>query len=117
LSLVNDNGSDRDFTSDLEANKSALKSWLLDSAAVNMSRQLSIHLACFQLNVLHGHYTPTSVIPTPGIAPGSMTAQQLITAANNALVLDGYTPTGDPNRPWQEQLLNALDAANNAASR
>lgn len=117
LALVNDNGSDRDFTSSLDANKSALKAWLLDSSAVNMARQLSIHLACFQLNVLHGHYTPGSVIPTAGIAPGSMTAQQLITAANDALVLDGYTPTGDPNRAWQEQLKNALDAANIAASR
>jgi len=117
LSLVNDNGSDRDFTSDLEANKSALKAWLLDSAAVNMSRQLSIHLACFQLNVLHGHYTPTAVIPTPGLTPTTMTAQALITAANNALIMDGYTPTGDPNRAHQELLKNALDAANNAASR
>jgi protocatechuate 3,4-dioxygenase beta subunit len=117
LRLVNDNGSNRDFTSSLSGNKSALRSWLLGSSAVNMSRQLSIHLACFQLNVLHGFYTPNRVIATPGIGSGSMTAQQLITAANNALVLDGHTPTGDPNRALQEQLKNALDAANNACRR
>lgn len=117
LNLVNDNGSARDFTSDLAANKSALNSWLQASTANNMSRMLSTHLACFQLNVLHGFYQPTTVIPTPGVGTGSMTAQQLITAANTALGTDGYTPTGDPNRAYQEKLKNALDAANNAARR
>jgi len=117
LRLVNDNGSDRDFISNLAANKSAFKSWLLAGTAVNMSRMLSVHLAAFQLNVLHGFYQPTTSIPTPGVGTGSMTAQQLIDAANAALVQDSYTPTGDPNRVYQEKLKNALDAANNACTR
>lgn len=117
LRLVNDNGSDRDFTSSLASNKSSLASWLQSSSAVNMSRQLSIHLACFQLNVLHGFYQSSTVIPTPGIGNGSMTAANLIAAANAALVADGNTPSGDPNRASQEILKNALDAANQAARR
>ena len=44
---------------------------------------------------------------------GVMTIQQLMDAANAALGADGYTPTGDPNRAYQEKLKNALDAANN----
>jgi hypothetical protein len=117
LKLVNDSGSDRDFTSSLSSNKSAFASWLQSSSAVNMSRQLSIHLACFQLNVLHGFYQPGATIPTPGIGSGSMTASALITAANTALIADGNTPAGDPNRVSQERLKNALDAANQAARR
>lgn len=117
LSLVNDNGSARDFTASLDANKSALDSWLASGTAVSMSRMLSVHLACFQLNVLHGFYDASDVIPTPGVGSGSMTASALIAAANAALTTDGYTPTGDPNRAYQELLKNALDAANQSATR
>jgi hypothetical protein len=117
LRLVNDNGSDRNFTSNLASNKSAFSSWLQSSTASNMSRMLSAQLAAFQLNVLHGFYEPTDIIPTPAIGSGSMTAQQLIDAANAALTVDGFTPTGDPNRLSQERLKNALDAANIAAQR
>lgn len=117
LRLVNDNGSNRDFTSSLDSNKSALASWLQASTSVNASRMLSTHLACFQLNVLHGFYEATDIIPTPGLGSGTMTAQQLINAANAALILDGYTPSGDPNRAYQDALKTALDAANNAATR
>ncbi len=78
---------------------------------------LSAQLASFQLNVLHGFYEATDIIATPGIGSGSMTAQQLIDAANAALIVDGYTPNGDPNRAAQNSLKNALDAANNAAQR
>jgi hypothetical protein len=117
LRLVNDNGSDRDFSSNLAANKSALAGWLQSGTAVNMSRMLSVHLACFQLNVNHGFYDPSDIIPAPGVGGGAMTAQQLIAAANAALIQDGNTPTGDPNRPLQEALKNALDAANTSAVR
>jgi hypothetical protein len=82
-----------------------------------MARMLSAQLAAFQLNVLHGFYEATDIIPTPAIGTGSMTAQQLIDAANAALTVDGFTPTGDPNRLGQERLKNALDAANIAAQR
>jgi hypothetical protein len=46
-----------------------------------------------------------------------MTASNLIAAANAALIADGNTPAGDPNRASQELLKNALDAANQAARR
>jgi protocatechuate 3,4-dioxygenase beta subunit len=117
LRLVNDNGSDRDFNSNHGSNKVALSSWLNSTSSSNMSRSLSVHLACFQLNVLHGCYRSTSVVSTPGIGSGSMTAAQLITACNNALNADRNTPVGDPNRVTQERLRNALDACNQAARR
>ena len=82
-----------------------------------MARSLSVQLACFQLNVLHGCYRSSSLVATPGIGSGRMTAGQLIEACNNALNADSNTPVGDPNRVVQERLRNALDACNQAARR
>jgi hypothetical protein len=39
-----------------------------------------------------------------------------MTAANNALGADGYTPSGDANRKLQEALKDVLDKANNNAN-
>ena len=117
LRLVNDNGSDRDFNSTHSSNKSSFVSWLNSTSTSNMSRALSVQLACFQLNVLHGCYRSSSVVATPGIGSGRMTAGQLIEACNNALNADRNTPVGDPNRVTQERLRNALDACNQAARR
>jgi hypothetical protein len=117
LRLVNDNGSDRDFNSNYSSNKSSLASWLNSTSTSNMARSLSVQLACFQLNVLHGCYRSSSLVATPGIGAGRMTAGQLIEACNNALNADSNTPVGDPNRVMQERLRNALDACNQAARR
>jgi hypothetical protein len=119
LCLRNADGSDRDFTSTLTANKDALKSWLQGANAINMAYMLSAQLAAMQLNVLHGSITNNAAaVFAPGCGntgPGNnfITLNNLIAAANNALCADGYTPTGDPNRALQECLKNALDDANN----
>ncbi len=40
----------------------------------------------------------------------------LLNAANGALAADGNSPSGNPNRAYQEFLKNALDKANNNLS-
>jgi hypothetical protein len=119
LCLRNADGSNRDFTSTLTANKDALKSWLQAATAVNMAYMLSAQLTAMQLNVLEGSITNSAgAVYAPGCGntgPGNayITISDLITAANNALCADGNTPTGDPNRALQECLKSALDDANN----
>ena len=105
LNLVDANGNAFD-----PATYGSFRTWLLDGNAVNMAYMLSVHLAAMRLNVEAGFVNGNAFyIPYGG------TINSLITAANNALGADGYTPSGDPNRAAQEQLKNALDALNNGA--
>jgi hypothetical protein len=107
LNLVDANGNAFDPTT-----YGQFRTWLLDSTATNMAYKLSSHLAAMRLNVEAGFVNPNSFY-----IPGGMTIGALMTAANNALGADGYTPSGDePNRSTQEALKNALDALNNGAS-
>ncbi len=117
LRLCNDNGSHRDFTANLASNRSAFASWMNSTSTQNMARALAIQLATFQLNLLDDNIELDDLIATPGIGSGSMTAAQLVNAANAALVTDSYTPNGDPNRGYQSLLRSALSAANTAARR
>jgi hypothetical protein len=106
LNLVDANGNAFDPTTYGQFN-----TWLLDSNAVNMAYKLSSHLAAMRLNVEAGFVNGNAFY-----IPSGMTINQLITAANNALGADGFTPSGDePNRSTQEALKNALDALNNGA--
>ena len=117
LSLRKSDGSARDFTGSLSANKSSLIAWLGDHTAINMAFQVSLQFAAFQLDVIHGFYQPASIIPTPSCnADGFMTASQFIAAIDAQLSQDGYTPAGDPNRAAQECLKTALDAINNSCT-
>jgi hypothetical protein len=86
------------------------RTWLLGGNATNMAYMLSVHLAAMRLNVEAGFVSGNAFY-----IPAGMTVNQLITAANNALGADGFTPSGDPNRAAQETLKNALDALNNGA--
>ncbi|MEM3425520.1 MAG: SdrD B-like domain-containing protein [Thermoproteota archaeon] len=94
---------------------SELRSWLLNGDAVNMAYMLSTKLAAMVLNVEAGFVNPNAKIYAPGVDPETdfPTINYLIGAANYWLGLDGYTPSGDPNRAYQELLSRALDAANN----
>jgi hypothetical protein len=93
------------------ATYAAFKTWLLSATATNMAYMLSAQLAAMDLNVEAGLVNGDAFyIPYGG------TINQLMTAANNALGADGYTPAGDPNRSTQETLKNYLDALNNGAS-
>jgi len=115
LCLVKTDGTDADFGTLTPMSKKMFSSWIRQRNASNMAFQLSGQLAAFVLNVLHGAYEAGDLIPAPNLDPsGFVQAADLISMANEALCDDGYTPSGDPNRPWQEQLKCALDAANNA---
>ena len=118
LHLRNADGSDRDFTSDLDSNKSDLHDWLLGANAVNMSNMLSAQLAAMILNVQHGFVSGTALIyagdcGNTGVNNQFITTNDLMAAADAALAADGYAVDGDPNRDAQECLKDALDDANN----
>ena len=86
------------------------RTWLLGSTATNMAYKLSSHLAAMRLNVEAGFVNGNRIY-----APFGGSINQLMTLANNSLLSDPLTPTGDPERAYQEQLKNWLDALNNGA--
>src|SRR5207237_7973472 len=112
----NGTGADQDFKSTLSNNRSALDVWLKNRNAVNMSYQFSAHLAAMKLNLLHGFALGTTIVPIGGCGNlnggNSITLNVLITLRNKALIADGYTLSGDPNRALQECYKNALANAN-----
>ena len=108
LKLVNKNGADQDFTSTLNNNRKALESWLQKADATNMAYMLSAQLAAMKLNVLHGFVDANAFALCH-----NGTINQLMTAANAALLADQQTPSGDPNRATQQTLKNCLDSLNN----
>jgi hypothetical protein len=119
LNLVNANGSVRDFTGSLSANKTALKNWLLAATATNMAYMLSAQLATMDLNVLHGFVSASALI----YAPGTSSANALGFATVGAVMAEGNTLLGSPGgnltvtlsalRSAEEAVKNALDKANN----
>lgn len=102
--LRNANGSNFDPTSYTQ-----LRNWLLNATATNMSYMLSAQLATMVLDIEAGFVDGNAFyIPFGG------TINDLVSAANAALLADGFTPAGDePNRTNQETLKNYLDALNN----
>lgn len=110
LCLRKSNGDNFDPTS-----YSGFRSWLLSANSTNMAYMLSAQLAAMELNVEAGFVKDSAIVYAPGVDPNSdfITINNLRTKANNALCADGYTPSGDPNRMYQEYLKNALDYANN----
>ncbi len=94
---------------------SELRSWLLDADATNMAYMLSTKLAAMVLNVEAGFVNPGAPVYAPGVKEGTdfPTIKDLIRIADYQLGLYGYTPSGDPNRAYQELISRALDAANN----
>jgi len=69
------------------------------------------------LNVEAGFVNPAALVYAPGVDEandlGFISIADLMTAANTALGIDGYTPAGDANRAIQEAMYKALDNANN----
>jgi len=66
---------------------------------------------------LPGFVDGDALVYAPGVSEANAAAfikiNDLITAANNSLGSDGYTPAGDAYRDVQETIKNALDDANN----
>ncbi|MGQ0795297.1 MAG: hypothetical protein ACT4N5_03835 [Nitrosopumilaceae archaeon] len=101
----------------LSTAKSQFRSWILSASATNMAYMLSAQLAAMELNVFNGKVDGNSLIYAPGTtsanALGFATVNAIMNEANAALLADGLTLAGDPNRPVQTALKNALDNANN----
>jgi hypothetical protein len=87
------------------------RTWLLGSTATNMAYKLSSHLAAMRLNVEAGFVNGNRIY-----APFGGTINQLMTLADNSLATHPLTLTGNPERAYQEQLKNYLDALNNGAA-
>jgi hypothetical protein len=104
-SLRNANGLNFD-----PANYTAFRSWLLSANAVNMSNMLSAQYAAMLLNVEAGNVNPSALVWN---GSAFVSIQSVLDATEAALVADGLTPDGDPNRASQEALKNTLDSANN----
>ena len=101
--LVNANGTPFNPTT-----KAQLMTWLQNANATNMAYMLSAQLAAMKLSVAHGFVDGSSFAICAG-----KTINQLISMADAALGLDGFTPAGDPNRNAQQQIKNCLDTLNN----
>jgi hypothetical protein len=105
LNLRNANGTHFNPTS-----YSQFRSWLLAATAENMAYMLSAQLAAMALNVEAGFVNAGDFyIPFGG------TIGDLMADADAALLADGSTPAGDPNRALQEELKDYLDELNNGA--
>lgn len=115
LNLRNPDGSNFDA-----ATNAALKSWLLNGNAVNMASMLSVQLTAMQLNVFNGKVSGSSLIYAPGTASanalGYATVAAVMAEANASLGTDAVTVASGPARTLQQDLKNALDAANNNTS-
>ncbi len=107
LCLSDDDGHIDDF-----ADKGEFKRWLKKRRATNMAYQLSGHLAAMMLNVSVGFVNGDALVYI-GEEGDMISIYDLMDAAATALCEDGYTPSGDENRDYQEMLKDALDDANN----
>ncbi|KAB2659701.1 MAG: hypothetical protein DVB31_15505, partial [Verrucomicrobia bacterium] len=122
LKLVDDNGADADwvdpttgafggaYSKDLGTALSDFSNYEAKSTAINMASQLSRQLAAFVLDLRVGQFPSTQLMNCSVVAGGKITAADLITLANNALLVDTFTPTGDVNRAYQEAIKNALES-------
>lgn len=106
LNLVDANGTGFDPDDHEE-----FKDWLRGSDAVNMAYKLSSHLAAMALNVEAGFVNGNATF-----LPFDGTINELMALANQSLADNPQTFTGHPERAYQEQLKNYLDALNNNAA-
>jgi hypothetical protein len=90
---------------------SVFQKFLTDASATNMANMLSAQLAAMKANVLYGNVDGSSFVLGYG-----GTVNQLIADANASLGLYGNTPSGHPQRAYQESLKNYLDALNNGGN-
>lgn len=126
LKLVDGTGADADFLDTTTFNfggagsanwstaRTRFSTFIGSQSARSMAAQLSRHLAAFQLNLRYGFISSSRTFWFNG---QTRTATQMVQLANEALLLDQHTPSGDPNRWYQECLKNILANANECACR
>ena len=121
FNLRNANGSNRDFTGTLAANKTALNGWLLSANANNMANMLSAQMTATYLSTKHG-FTDVNVY-----VDGTRKVNAEIAYANSLLanpIVGGpfngqngsVTIASSALRAEQERVKNILDAINNNKS-
>lgn len=121
FNLRNANGSARDFTGSLSANKTAYNNWLLSANATNMAYMLSAQMSATYLDVVHGFTDGTFVVD------GSRTINEEIAYANSLLanpIVGGpfngqngsVTSAAGALRTEQERVKNIFDKINNNGS-
>ena len=106
LKLVSQSGADAPTFS----THKQFRTWLLAGNSTNMAYMLSVQLAAMTLNVEAGFVDGDALVWD---GTNFVTINALTTAANNALLADQVTLSGDPNRATQAALKDALDDANN----
>jgi hypothetical protein len=119
LKLVDALGKDVDFYQ-FDQLTSQLNKWLLNGSATNMAYMLSVQYAAMYLN-MHANpvknVSPSAMIYAAGVPganiAGFATVQMVMDAAESSLAGSPVTLAGNPNRPVQEAIKNALDMANN----
>lgn len=115
LNLRSSNGADFD-----PADYGSLRAWLLGANATNMACMLSAQLATMELNVWNGLVQESRLIFAPGTASanasGFATVGAVMREADESLGAHGNTPSGAPERSYQEALKDALDGGNNDRS-
>jgi hypothetical protein len=107
LNLRNADGSNFD-----PATAAALKTWLLNGNAVNMSYMLSVQMAATKLDTLHG-LAASTIVDATAYGLGFISIADLITAADALLASDGNAISGNAHRAIQEKYKNVFDAINN----
>ncbi|MEZ6037057.1 MAG: SdrD B-like domain-containing protein [Planctomycetota bacterium] len=93
------------------ATNNAYKTWLQQANAVNMAYMLSAQLVGMHCNVTVGFVGANCLIDDPDL--GIVAIGAVMQMAVESLSDHPFTPSGHPQRAWQEKLKNALDRANN----
>jgi hypothetical protein len=106
MNVVDENG---DYFTTNSINE--YKKWLKDAKATNMAYMLSAQLTAMNFNVRVGFVGGSCMIDDPNL--GQVSISSVINDAIASLATDPYTPQGHAQRDYQEQLKDALDAANN----
>jgi hypothetical protein len=93
------------------------REWLRNASGKNMAYQLSAQLSALAENVGTGFVDADALIYAPGTpganSAGFVSVSSLISQAAAALLADGVTLPGDPNRQLQAKLMEAIDKVNN----
>jgi hypothetical protein len=105
LNLRSSSGSNWNLTTNLATptqaqNWTTFVNWVNSTSTTNMAYALSRQLAILRLNLDAGYVGGANFYK-----PANESINALLSEANAALLADGNTPVGDPNRAAQEQLL------------
>lgn len=104
LNLVDANGNPFDPTS-----AAALKTWLLNATAQNMSYMLSAQLATLELNIAHNVVTAGDQV----CEANNETIGDIANDANTYLSTNTFVLGGNPERPAGDSLETLIDEINN----